>query len=198
MLGSDYAADDIECELQKQQQSPACRRQNSAVGKRVKKLKSAQKVLAEDSAQQQGPAAEDEEPEELEESGFDLHPMCGFEWLMSLAELPEQTQGKKTKIVAVKAASQTRTNPRNKEAELREPDEDLPHANKSDCDGTLYFESEHESDYDQNLPKERINDILQDINRDLVRAQNLQQRKAKKAQPASDGVFVDAEQELDS
>ena len=46
MLGSDYAADDIECELQKQQQSPACRRQNSAVGKRVKKLKSAQKVLA--------------------------------------------------------------------------------------------------------------------------------------------------------
>ena len=65
MLGSDYAADDIECELQKQQQSPACRRQNSAVGKRVKKLKSAQKVLAEDSAQQQGPAAEDEEPEEL-------------------------------------------------------------------------------------------------------------------------------------
>ena len=124
--------------------------------------------------------------------------MCGFEWLMSLAELPEQTQGKRTKIVAVKAASQTRTNPRNKEAELREPDEDLPHANKSDCDGTLYFESEHESDYDQNLPKERINDILQDINRDLVRAQNLQQRKAKKAQPASDGVFVDAEQELDS
>ena len=92
--------------------------------------------------------------------------------------MPEQTQKKKTKISSRKAAPQTRPHQVNNnddkaEGELRVADEDHPHANQSDCDGTLYFESVCGSDLDQNLPKERLNDIWQDINRDLVRAQHL-------------------------
>lgn len=85
--------------------------------------------------------------------GFDLHPMCGFEYLHP---------------VQLKRKEPTRRN------KLKTITSDGPVENETGSDGTIYAEESNDGfdkdDPDFDINENRLEDIYQDIKTDLVKA----------------------------